>query len=51
MVSGICCQSVNGSTGAPFCSTRLVNKRRAGLLNAWTGQVYDTRDVASWWDA
>lgn len=27
------------------------NKASAGLLPARTGDVYDTRDVADWWDA
>ncbi len=29
----------------------MANKHSAGLLPARTGEVYDTRDVASWWDA
>lgn len=27
------------------------NKAAAGLLPARTGEVFDTRDVADWWDA
>lgn len=29
----------------------MANKHSAGLLPARTGEVYDTRDVAGWWDA
>lgn len=29
----------------------MANKHCAGLLPARIGEVYDTRDVASWWDA
>ncbi|MHC9012606.1 hypothetical protein ACYX79_13395 [Stenotrophomonas rhizophila] len=29
----------------------MANKHSAGLLPARTGDVYDTRDVAVWWDA
>lgn len=28
----------------------LANKGSAGLLPTKTGQVFDTRDVADWWD-
>lgn len=29
----------------------MANKHSAGLLPPRTGDVYDTRDVAAWWDA
>lgn len=29
----------------------MANKHTAGLLPPRTGDVYDTRDVADWWDA
>lgn len=29
----------------------MVNKHSAGLLPARTGEVFDPREVASWWDA
>lgn len=29
----------------------MANKHSAGLLPARTGDVYDTRDVAEWWDS
>lgn len=29
----------------------MANKHTAGLLPARVGDVYDTRDVAIWWDA
>ncbi len=29
----------------------MANKHSAGLLPARTGEVYDTRDVAAWWDS
>lgn len=29
----------------------MANKASAGLLPRKTGQVFDTRDVADWWDA
>lgn len=29
----------------------MVNKASAGLLPKRAGEVYDTRDVADWWDA
>jgi hypothetical protein len=29
----------------------MANKHSAGLLPVRTGDVYDTRDVASWWDS
>lgn len=28
----------------------MANKHSAGLLPPRTGEVYDTRDVADWWD-
>lgn len=28
----------------------MANKHSAGLLPPRTGEVYDTRDVAAWWD-
>lgn len=28
----------------------MANKHTAGLLPPRTGEVYDTRDVANWWD-
>lgn len=29
----------------------MANKHSAGLLPTRTGDVYDTRDVAAWWDS